>query len=116
MPIFKGWIFFDPITFDGDTVDQSNIRLTIKGEAMKADSVNCRLAQQLFILMGRDLSALSPNRWEVKKAVEELAAAYDVETELRGNELWWTDPETPETPELEPRTRNEWLALILNIE
>lgn len=61
----------------------------LKGQVMKAASVNCRLAQHLFILMDKDFSALNPTRWEVEQAVEELAAANDVGTDLVKINNYW---------------------------
>lgn len=76
--------------FEGDTPVQRRSRSGLKHEVAKAASVNCHLAQELFMLIGRDMVGKYPQFVEL--AIERVALAKDMEDKLKAAELWWREP------------------------
>ena len=86
---------------EGDTSQQRRQRSGIKHEAMKAASVNCRLAQEIYMLIGRDMGGRNGRLEQYAEEATELVGEAKGLEEKRldcGGERLESPSATPEFP------------------
>ena len=83
---------FDRV-YENDTRPRRMLRSTLKHEASKGASVNCRLAQKLFLMVGRDFMGVNDDI--VEMATKIVSDANDIKTEMEKAKLWWREPIMP---------------------